>query len=64
MILGLPAATPVTAPVVEFTVASAVLSLLQVPPVVGSVSVTELPMHTGALLVSAGTTTKLIGMEV
>ena len=41
-----PAVTPVTIPVVEPTVATAVLLLLQVPPVVASVSVLEEPAQT------------------
>ncbi len=40
-----PAATPVTLPVVEFAVAIAVLLLLQVPPGVASVSVIDAPLH-------------------
>ncbi len=41
-----PAATPVTTPVVLFTVAMAVFELLQLPPVVASVRVVVLPTQT------------------
>ena len=58
VMFGLPEATPVTAPVVEFTVASAVLLLLHVPPAVGLVKVVVLLTQKGTLLViGAGTTT-------
>lgn len=40
-----PAATPVTTPVAELTVALAVLLLLHVPPAVASVSVVLIPVH-------------------
>lgn len=43
----LPCAIPVTTPVVEFTVAAAVLLLLQVPPPAPLlVNVVDKPMHT------------------
>ena len=41
-----PAVTPVTLPVLLRTVATAVLPLVQVPPVLTSVKVTEEPAHT------------------
>ena len=41
----MPAATPVTTPVKEPTVAIEVLPLLQVPPVALSVSVVVVPIH-------------------
>ena len=53
--VGLPAETPVTTPVDEPTVASAVLLLLQVPPVVASLNVEELPAQTRpAPVIAAG----------
>ena len=42
---AVPAATPVTTPVDELTVATAVLLLLHVPPVVASVNVAVFPTH-------------------
>ena len=45
MIFGEPAATPVTTPVVEFTVAKEALLLLHVPPTVASLSVLVKPIH-------------------
>ena len=41
----MPTVAPVTAPVVEFTVAAVVL-LLQLPPVTASVYITVAPTHT------------------
>ena len=52
---ALPAATPVTTPVL-LTVAIEVLPLLQVPSVVTSLSVVVLPMFTDAVPVIAATT--------
>jgi hypothetical protein len=48
--------TPVTTPVVDTTVARAVLLLLHVPPVTVLLSVTELPVHTATLagVIAAG----------
>ena len=46
--IELPAATPVTVPVAEFTVAAAVLLLLQVPPVPLVVNGVDKPAHTVA----------------
>ena len=43
--MAVPAATPVTTPVVGLTVAIAVLLLLQLPPVVGLVYVVVVPAH-------------------
>jgi hypothetical protein len=43
--VGLPAATPVTAPVDASTVAKAVLELAHVPPVISVVSVLLSPTH-------------------
>lgn len=45
MIVALPAATPVAIPVDEPTVATAVLLLLHVPPVVALFSVVVAPTH-------------------
>ena len=44
--VAVPAATPVTIPVTEPTVALAVLLLVHVPPVVTSVNVVVVPVHT------------------
>ena len=46
MIIAVPAATPLTTPVVEPMVAIPVLLLLHVPPDVMSLSVVELPTQT------------------
>jgi hypothetical protein len=48
--------TPVTTPVVDTTVARAVLLLLQVPPVTVLLNVTELPVHKATLagVIAAG----------
>ena len=51
--VAVPVDTPVTIPVVAPTVAVAVLLLLHVPPVVGSLSVVVAPMHTTAVPVIA-----------
>ena len=51
--LVVPEATPATVPVVEPTVAIAVLPLIHVPEPVPSLSVTEPDGQTGALLVIA-----------
>ena len=57
--LVVPAATPVTIPVVEPMVAVPVALLLHVPPVVALVSVIELPAHTpkavDVLIIAVGT---------
>ena len=46
MIVALPAATPVITPVIEFTVAAAVLLLLQLPPELPLVvNVVDRPAH-------------------
>ena len=50
---NVPAATPVTTPEVETTVARDVLPLIQVPPVVASLSVIVPPIHTVLLPVIA-----------
>ena len=53
--VGLPAETPVTTPVDEPTVVSAVLLLLHVPPPVASLKVAELPTQTTpAPVIAAG----------
>ena len=44
--VGVPVATPVTTPVPETIVASVVLPLVQVPPVVGSLNVVVAPAQT------------------
>lgn len=47
MIIALPAATPVTIPVAEFTVAAAVLLLLHAPPLIPLlVNGVDKPAHT------------------
>ena len=50
---AVPAATPVTTPVAEFTVAIPVLPLLHVPPLVALLNVVVLPTHTVAVPVVA-----------
>ena len=50
-----PAATPVTTPVLEFTVAMAVLLLLQLPPVVAFARVVVLPIQALSVPVIAAT---------
>jgi hypothetical protein len=67
----LPAATPVTTPVVEFTVAAAGLLLLQLPPLIPLlVNVVDKPAHTDGppLMVPAFaiafTVTSLVAVEV
>lgn len=44
--VSVPASTPVTTPVAGIMVAVAVLLLLQVPPALASLSVTDAPSHT------------------
>ena len=51
--IGLPADTPVTTPVVEPTVANPVLLLLQVPPPVISLNIVVEPVQTLAVPVMA-----------
>jgi hypothetical protein len=46
VIVDVPAVTPLTMPVSEPTVATAVLLLLHVPPLAVSLSVTGVPVHT------------------
>jgi len=48
LIIAAPEVTPDTCPLVEFTVATDVLLLVQVPPAVGSESEMLLPVHTAA----------------
>jgi hypothetical protein len=53
---AVPAATPITTPVPEPTVATPVLPLLQVPPLALLLNVVVLPMHTDAVpVIVAGT---------
>lgn len=56
----MPAVTPVTMPVVLFTVAIAVLPLLHTPPVVGLVSVVVVPAHKPAVPLMAPTALMVI----
>ena len=48
-----PAETPVTAPVVEFTIATPVLVLDQTPPLVASANAVDEPAHTANVPVIA-----------
>ena len=52
-IIDVPPVTPVTTPVDELTVATAVVPLLQVPPLVASLSVVVAPAHATAVPVIA-----------
>ena len=45
MIVAVPAVTPVTAPVIEFTVATAALDVVHTPPAVVLVKIVEDPIH-------------------
>lgn len=53
MIVAVPVVTPVIVPVVAPAVAVVVLLLVQLPPVVASLSVDVAPMHTTAVPVIA-----------
>jgi hypothetical protein len=68
VIIGLPAATPVTIPLLVPIVARVTLLLVHVPPAVASVSVVVKPTHTLAVpLIDAGsglTVTTAVAIQV
>ena len=56
VIVAVPAATPVTTPVLEFTVATAVFDDVHTPPAVALVNVVVEPAHTSVVPLIAATT--------